>query len=326
MYLAAISASHRHPVGTTRRQQVAAQACQRCRRRKTKVQSSLCSLQMNPLSYAMVHCDEARPTCGPCVVAQSACDYELTAGQTRVQALLVSQQRLREEAHSYASLVHNLRCFDSHASTRILENLRRGKSDAALLRNSHTSRATASIDSVYPWEDSPSEYQQHPEVNSNVLPSIHTLLSVRYSRATCSTVQPALVTIPSTPVHAFTTTYKLLPRINEEMLRKIARMLARNRIRADASTLKLIFITCSDHAVTLNSRTFMNSFVMSLNHTGDPAKSRSQGEENERHLSDPSQKLENRRTRGTAQAARRNGSIQALVYEVSQQCYARFVL
>ena len=88
--------------------------------------------------------------------------------------------------HSYASLVHTLGCIDSHASIRILESLRLGEYDLALLGSSHTSQATASIDSVYPWEDFPIEYQHQSEPNSNILPSIYTSLSVRYTGATYS--------------------------------------------------------------------------------------------------------------------------------------------
>jgi hypothetical protein len=160
----------------------------------------------------MIQCDEARPTSRSCVKARLACDCELAAGKTRIQALLANQQRLQEELHSYASLIHTLRCVDSGALDRTLEYLRRGDYDAALLGMNPASRVTVSGDSVYPWEDSLNEYQQHPELNCNVLPPIDALLSVRYNRATYSTVQPLPVTAPSASVYAFTATYKPLSR------------------------------------------------------------------------------------------------------------------
>jgi len=114
--------------------------------------------------------------------------------------------------HSYASLVHTLGCIDSHASIRILESLRLGEYDLALLGSSHTSQATASIDSVYPWEDVHIEYQHQSEPNSNILPSIYTSLSVRYTGATYSAMQLAGIAHPSTSAHDFTAIYKPLPK------------------------------------------------------------------------------------------------------------------
>jgi hypothetical protein len=160
----------------------------------------------------MIQCDEARPTCRSCVKAQLACEHEHAAGQTRFQALLANQQRLQEELHSYASLIHTLRCVDSNALDRTLEYLRRGDYDSALLGMNPASRVTVSGDSVYPWEDSLTEYQQHPELNSKVLPPIDALLSVRHNRATYSIVQPVPVTSPSPSLYAFTATYKPLQR------------------------------------------------------------------------------------------------------------------
>jgi hypothetical protein len=86
-------------------------------------------------------------------------------------------------------------------------------------------------------------------------------------------------------------------------------------------------IACSEHMVALKSGTFMDSCLMILNHTGDPAKSRSRGwaHENVVTLITPrSMRIEVREE--TPQIIRRSGSVQALMCRVSQQRYARFVL
>jgi hypothetical protein len=91
-----------------RRRQQVRQACQQCRRRKIKVHTPTHQpthlpkiLSSNPTDQ----CDEVRPVCRPCLKARLACAYELPPGQTRAQAMVESQQRLRDELHSHASLM-----------------------------------------------------------------------------------------------------------------------------------------------------------------------------------------------------------------------------
>ena len=136
--------------------------------------------------------------------------------------------------HSYASLVHTLGCIDSHASIRILESLRLGEYDLALLGSSHTSQATASIDSVYPWEDFPIEYQHQSEPNSNILPSIYTSLSVRYTGATYS----AMLTNRSR-------------RSDENMLRKVPRMIGPVQDTCRCKCPRDHYTIPNEHAATL---------------------------------------------------------------------------
>jgi hypothetical protein len=74
-------------------------------------------------SLTIAQCDESRPTCTSCLRGQLRCAYELPAGQTRTQALIESQQGLREELHSHVSLIHALPCVDSDAATQTLNHL-----------------------------------------------------------------------------------------------------------------------------------------------------------------------------------------------------------
>jgi hypothetical protein len=123
-----------------RRQQVK-QACQQCRRRKIKV-----------------HALSPPPSpCRPCQKGRLACAYELPPGRTRVQAMIESHQRLRDELHSYTSLIHSLRCADANSSIHMLGRLRHGDYDSALVVTDHANRSASPGDHIYPWEDSSDE-------------------------------------------------------------------------------------------------------------------------------------------------------------------------
>ena len=143
-----------------------------------------------------------RATCGSPICLR----LELLAGQTRVQALVASQQRFRKEAHSDASLIHTRQS----AFSKVCDSVSMTQpcyAVAILLRRQYLWTA-----SELPLGGFLIEYQQQSELNSNVLPFIHTLLSVRYASAAYSTTQLSGVTHASTSAHAFATIYKPLPK------------------------------------------------------------------------------------------------------------------
>ena len=152
-----------------RRRQQVRQACQQCRRRKIKVDDPSASLTKISLSNLMVQCDELRPVCRPCVKARLACAYELPPGQTRAQAMIESQQRLREELHSHSSLIHALRCTDANSSVQMLNRLRHGDYDSALLGTDLASRSNSQESRAYPWEECIDESQRQRTRDTKML-------------------------------------------------------------------------------------------------------------------------------------------------------------
>lgn len=134
------------------------------------------SLFPNP-SY---QCDEVRPVCRPCQKARLACAYELPPGQTRAQAMMESQQRLRDELHSHTSLIHSLRCADANASIHMLGRLRQGDYDSALLGTDHGLRSTSLGDRIYPWEESSDEGNHPRSRDADLLPPIDGFAPIRH--------------------------------------------------------------------------------------------------------------------------------------------------
>ena len=59
------------------------------------------------------------------------CAYNLPAGVTRTQALVQSEQRMREGLQSHESLIYALRRVGSNEATQILYRLRQGEYDKA---------------------------------------------------------------------------------------------------------------------------------------------------------------------------------------------------
>jgi hypothetical protein len=120
--------------------------------------------------------------CRPCQKARLACAYELPPGQTRAQAMMESQQRLRDELHSHTSLIHSLRCAEANASIHMLGRLRQGDYDGALLGTDHVIRSTSPGDRIYPWEESSDEGHHHqPRSRSaDLLPPIEGFAPIRH--------------------------------------------------------------------------------------------------------------------------------------------------
>lgn len=110
--------------------------------------------------------------CRPCVKARLACAYELPPGQTRAQAMLESQQRLRDELNSHTSLIHCLRSVDTDTSIQMLGRLRRGDYDSALLGMEAPSKTSTSGDKSYPWEEAAGEIPRHRSQDSEMLPQV----------------------------------------------------------------------------------------------------------------------------------------------------------
>lgn len=90
-----------------------------------------------------------------------------------------SQQRLRDELHSHASLVHSLRVCDANSSIQMLSRLRHGDYDSALLGTELASRSNASGDRLYPWEDHTDDRQRQRPQEGDLLPSIDAFPQVR---------------------------------------------------------------------------------------------------------------------------------------------------
>lgn len=122
-----------------------------------------------PFTNLTVQCDEVRPVCRPCVKARLACAYELPPGQTRAQAMIESQQRLREELHAHTSLIHALRCTDANSSVQMLNRLRHGDYDSALLGTDPASRSTSQESRSYPWEECIDESQRQRTRDTEML-------------------------------------------------------------------------------------------------------------------------------------------------------------
>jgi hypothetical protein len=129
----------------------------------------------------MNQCDEVRPVCRPCLKARLACAYELPPGQTRAQAMIESQQRLREELHSHTSLIQALRCTDANSSVQMLNRLRHGDYDSALLgtdaAGSHSQETR-----IFPWEERtslPSTPSCDRETRQSIRPQPRTTTNVR---------------------------------------------------------------------------------------------------------------------------------------------------
>lgn len=154
-----------------RRRQQVRQACQQCRRRKIKVCSEpFPNHRMDEPGSNPKQCDEVRPVCRPCVKARLACAYELPPGQTRAQAMMESQQRLRDELHSHTSLIQSLRCVDANSSIQMLGRLRHGDYDSALLGADLATRSNSPAERVYPWEETFDDSQRQQMRNADVRP------------------------------------------------------------------------------------------------------------------------------------------------------------
>lgn len=121
--------------------------------------------------------------CRPCAKAKLACAYELPPGQTRAQALMESQQRLRDELHSHASLVHFLRVVDANTSIQMLSRLRHGDYDRALLGTDLATRTNSSGDKIFPWEEQMEGRQHQRAHDANQLPPVDAFPPVRHDGA-----------------------------------------------------------------------------------------------------------------------------------------------
>lgn len=106
------------------------------------------------LSDTRQQCDEARSRCGSCRKRHFECAYELPAGQTRTQALIQSQQDLREQMRSHVSFIYALRCVGSNEATQMLRRLRKGDYDESLLGERSTfGRSTGPTSEDFPSDD-----------------------------------------------------------------------------------------------------------------------------------------------------------------------------
>jgi hypothetical protein len=169
-----------------RRRQQVRQACQQCRRRKIKViipTHSLTRTSTALSSNLTDQCDEVRPVCRPCLKARLACAYELPPGQTRAQAMVESQQRLREELHSHTSFIHALRCTDANSSVQMLSRLRRGDYDTALPGAELATRSHSPGSRLYPWEEHAGERQRRRSRDAEMLPPIESFPPGRHDSA-----------------------------------------------------------------------------------------------------------------------------------------------
>ncbi|OQN95163.1 hypothetical protein B0A48_18758 [Cryoendolithus antarcticus] len=119
--------------GSKKKRHQGKQACQQCRRRKTK-------------------CDETRPKCKSCGKAKLTCEYELPAGQTRQQALVEHQSKIQHELEAHASLISTLRTLPSDAAVEVLNRLREGQYDGILIGRRESQDGTEVQHASFPWE------------------------------------------------------------------------------------------------------------------------------------------------------------------------------
>jgi hypothetical protein len=148
-------------------------------KKKDKSKITFAFMLVREISNAM-KCDEARPICRPCLKGKLECGYELPAGQTRAQASSKTRQRLQDELQVYTALICALRCADSNTSTRILEHLRHGDYDGALLRNDSGSRMGPRADITYPWDHLPVTSQRHLDLHAHILPPLRAGILTQY--------------------------------------------------------------------------------------------------------------------------------------------------
>jgi hypothetical protein len=127
-----------------------------------------------------MQCDEARPTCKPCLKSNLQCGYELPAGQTRAQASSETRQRLQGELQAYTALICALRCADSNTSARMLDHLRHGDYDGALLRNDSGSEMAPRADVAYPWDSLPVIDQRYLGLHPHTLPPLKAGIPMQY--------------------------------------------------------------------------------------------------------------------------------------------------
>lgn len=90
-----------------------------------------------------------------------------------------SQQRLRDELHSHASLVHTLRAVDANTSIQMLSRLRHGDYDSALLGTDLATRTNSSGDKIFPWEEQMDDRQHQRAHDVNLLPPVDAFPPVR---------------------------------------------------------------------------------------------------------------------------------------------------
>lgn len=83
--------------------------------------------------------------------------------------MIESQQRLREELHAHTSLIHALRCTDASSSVQMLNRLRHGDYDSALLGTDPASRSTSQESRSYPWEECIDESQRQRTRDTEML-------------------------------------------------------------------------------------------------------------------------------------------------------------
>jgi hypothetical protein len=127
-----------------------------------------------------MQCDEARPTCKPCLKGNLQCEYELPARQTRAQVSSEIRQRLQGELQAYTALICALCCADSNTSARMLDHLRHGNYYGALLRNDSGSEMAPREDVAYPWLPLPIIDQRHLGLHAHTLPPLKAGVPMQY--------------------------------------------------------------------------------------------------------------------------------------------------
>lgn len=121
------------------------------------------------------------------------CAYELPVGQTRTQALIQSEQRLREELRSHGSLIYALRCVGSDEATQILCRLRQGAYDEALSGRNFDFGSKEPASEVFPWEYPAREDVGPLNPDLETLSRIPTFHDARSDHTMGSRLQPTLV-------------------------------------------------------------------------------------------------------------------------------------
>lgn len=151
------------------------------------------------------------------------CAYELPAGQTRTQALIQSQQDLREQIRSHVSFIYALRCVGSNEATQMLCRLRKGDYDESLLGERSTfGQGTVPTSEGFPWDDLANRHGGYnglldPYLETMpVVPAFHDMRSdcgARSDRAHPAYLRPDRVrpTGQHRIAHAYTTPYPSYP-------------------------------------------------------------------------------------------------------------------
>lgn len=162
-------------------------------KKKSEGTLALHATHRSVVAYRRPQCDEACPTCSSCGRKGLECAHELPMGQTRTQALIQSEQGLREGLRSHVSLICALRRVGSDEATQIFCRIRRRDYDEALLGRNPAFGSNRPTSEVFPWGDPAHGDKGILSPDLETPSSIPILHDARPDRAMSSQLRPTFV-------------------------------------------------------------------------------------------------------------------------------------